>query len=179
MTDAGRSPSAVFSMLHRAFGDPAMEAVFSEMATVEGWLRTEAALAQAQANAGEIEPARSAAIVDCCRLETLDLPALWAEMANVGYPILPLVRQLTERLPEHARGSLHYGATTQDIMDTGLSLQLAQAIDRLLALTQDLGDALAIEVEAHAETVMAGRTHGQQAVPTTLGRVPSTRPMTL
>lgn len=156
-------------MLHRAFGDPSMEAVFSEGATVEGWLRTEAALARAQADLGELEPERAAVIADACRLDNIDLPALWAETANVGYPILPLVRQLTERLPEGSRGSLHYGATTQDIMDTGLSLQLAAAIDRLVNLTDELGDALAQQVEAHAATVMAGRTHGQQAVPTTLG----------
>jgi 3-carboxy-cis,cis-muconate cycloisomerase len=156
-------------MLHRAFGDPEMEAVFSETATVDGWLRTEAALAWAQADAGELQAERAAVIADTCRLVNIDLPALWAEMANVGYPILPLVRQLSDRLPEHARGSLHYGATTQDIMDTGLSLQLARALDRLASLTDDLGDALAQQVEVHAGTVMAGRTHGQQAVPTTLG----------
>jgi 3-carboxy-cis,cis-muconate cycloisomerase len=156
-------------MLQRAFGDREMEAVFSEAATVDGWLRTEAALARAQAGVGELEPERAALIADACRLDNVDLPALWTEMANVGYPILPLVRQLTERLPEGARGSLHYGATTQDIMDTGLSLQLAAALERLVALTDGLGDALAQQVEAHAGTVMAGRTHGQQAVPTTLG----------
>jgi 3-carboxy-cis,cis-muconate cycloisomerase len=156
-------------MLHRAFGDPEMEAIFSEAATVEAWLRTEAALARSQARAGELEPARAEAIAAACTLENVDLSALWADMANVGYPILPLVRQITERLPEHDRGSLHYGATTQDIMDTGLSLQLALAIDRLKALTVSLGDALARQVEVHADTVMAGRTHGQQAVPTTFG----------
>jgi len=169
VTGDGGPPGAVFSMLQRTFGDVATEAVFSEAATVEGWLRTEAALARAQAHVGELEPERAAVIADACRLDNVDLSTLWADMANVGYPILPLVRQLTERLPEHARGSLHYGATTQDIMDTGLSLQLARALDRLGALTDELGDALALQVEVHAETVMAGRTHGQQAVPTTLG----------
>ena len=156
-------------MLHRAFGDTAMEAIFSEEATVDGWLRTEAALARAQAQAGELEPERAESIAAACRIDNVDLSALWADTANVGYPILPLVRQLTERLPEHARGSLHYGATTQDIMDTGLSLQLVEAVDRLAVLTDDLGDALARQAQIHAHTVMAGRTHGQQAVPTTLG----------
>ena len=156
-------------MLHRAFGDAAMEAVFSESATVEAWLRTEAALARAQAALGELGPERAEAIAAACRLENVDLPALWADMANVGYPILPLVRQIDERLPAAERGSLHYGATTQDIMDTGLALQLAAALDRLETLTMALGDALASQAEAHAGTVMAARTHGQQAVPTTFG----------
>jgi 3-carboxy-cis,cis-muconate cycloisomerase len=156
-------------MLHRAFGDAGMEAVFSEEATVDAWLRAEAALARAQAEQGELSADRAEAIAAACTLENIDLPALWADMANVGYPILPLVRQVTARLPASERGSLHYGATTQDIMDTGLALQLAAAFDRLEALTQALGDALAVRVEEHAGTVMAGRTHGQQAVPTTLG----------
>lgn len=169
MEPSAGAPGMVFSMLQRAFGDPAMEAVFSERATVESWLRTESALARAQAGIGEIPIERADAIVKACDIANIDLPALWAEMANVGYPILPLVRQVTERLPAAERGSLHYGATTQDIMDTGLSLQLAAALDRLSALTTALGDALAQQVETHADTVMAGRTHGQQAVPTTFG----------
>ncbi len=163
------TPGAIFSMLHRAFGDPVMEAIFSESATVEAWLRTEAALARAQAQAGDLATEHAEAIVAACTLQNLDLPALWADTANVGYPILPLVRQLTDRLPASEQGWLHYGATTQDIMDTGLSLQLAAAIDRLVVLTVALGDAIAVRVEAHADTVMAARTHGQQAVPTTFG----------
>jgi 3-carboxy-cis,cis-muconate cycloisomerase len=165
----GETPGSIFSMLHRAFGDPVMEALFSESATVEAWLRTEAALARAQARVGDLPAERAEAIASACRLENVDLAALWRDMANVGYPILPLVRQVTERLPASEQGSLHYGATTQDIMDTGLALQLAAAIDRLLELTESLGDALAAQAEAHAATVMAGRTHGQQAVPTTFG----------
>jgi 3-carboxy-cis,cis-muconate cycloisomerase len=169
MTDANATPGAIFSMLHRAFGDAAMETVFSEQASVDSWLRTEAALARAQASVGEITADRADAIATACTLDNIDLGSLWAETANVGYPILPLVRQITEHLPAGERGSLHYGATTQDIMDTGLSTQLAAAIDRLIVLVVALGDELARQAEAHAATVMAGRTHGQQAVPTTFG----------
>ena len=169
MTHPTATPGAIFSMLHRAFGDAVMEAVFSEEATVDAWLRTETALARAQAQVGDISSDCAEAIEAACSLENVDLSSLWAETANVGYPILPLVRQVTERLPRSERGSLHYGATTQDIMDTGLALQLGSAIDRLAALTQALGEALAEQAEAHAHTVMAGRTHGQQAVPTTFG----------
>jgi 3-carboxy-cis,cis-muconate cycloisomerase len=163
------APGAIFSMLHRAFGDAVMESALSAPATVEGWLRAEAALARAQAAVGELAPERAEAIAAACRLEDIDLEALWADMANVGYPILPLVRQIDERLPAAERGSLHYGATTQDIMDTGLALQLAAALDRLETLTMALGDALASQAEVHSATVMAARTHGQQAVPTTFG----------
>jgi len=166
---SGGTPGSVFSLLHRAFGDPQMEAVFSEAATVESWLRTEAALAQSQAVVGEISKEQADAIADGCTLQSIDLPRLWEDTANVGYPILPLVRQVTALLPSEASGSMHYGATTQDIMDTGLALQLGHALDRLEALTDTLGDALAARTEEHAATVMAGRTHGQQAVPITFG----------
>ncbi len=169
MSQERPAPGAIFSMLQRAFGDAAMEALFSERATVEAWLRVEAALALAQAEVGELAGERAAAIAAACTMDNVDLPSLWVEMGNVGYPILPLVRQVTDRLPASEQGSLHYGATTQDIMDTGLALQLAAASDHLVALTTALGDALAGQVESHAGTVMAGRTHGQQAVPTTFG----------
>lgn len=169
MTDAQGRPGAVFSLLQRCFGDAGMEAVFSEVATLESWLRTEAELALSQASLGELEPERARTIAAACTLENVDLAGLWEASSNVGYPILPLVRQITQQLPEGARGSLHYGATTQDIMDTGLALQLSAALDRLDELTVLLGDALAVKAEIHAATVMAGRTHGQQAVPTTFG----------
>ena len=165
----GPQPSAIFSMLHRTFGDAGMEAIWSETATVDGWLRTEAALSLSQGAVGDLDPAWADAIASACTLESIDVPGLWAGMANVGYPILGLVRQIAARLPEGPDRAVHYGATTQDIMDTGLALQLAAALDRLDAMVDALGDAFAAQAERHAATVMAGRTHGQQAVPTTLG----------
>lgn len=159
----------IFSMLHRTFGDPEMEAIWSETATIEGWLRTEAALARSQAEVGDLDPGWAQAIAAACTLESVDVPALWDGMANVGYPILGLVRQIAARLPDGPSGAVHYGATTQDIMDTGLSLQTSAALDLLEVRLGALGDALADRAERHADLVMAGRTHGQQAVPTTLG----------
>ena len=169
MTTSAAPPGSIFSLLHRTFGDAEMEAVFSETNTVASWLRTEAALAQSQAVVGDIARSQADAISAACTLDNVDIERLWQETGNVGYPILPLIRQVTATLPAEASGSMHYGATTQDIMDTGLALQLAAALDRLDALATQLGDALAALTEAHAKTVMAGRTHGQQAVPITLG----------
>ena len=168
-TDSPGTPGAIFSLLHRAFGDVAMEAIFSERATVAAWLRTEAELARSQAAIGDLDPARAEVVAAACTVDAIDLPRLWAATANVGYPILPLIRQVHDRLPEDARGVMHFGATTQDIMDTGLALQLSDAHARLEALLQALGDRLAELTERHAATVMAGRTHGQQAVPITFG----------
>jgi 3-carboxy-cis,cis-muconate cycloisomerase len=99
----------------------------------------------------------------------MDSEALWEAGRVVGYPILGLVRQVAAVLPPGPDGRVHFGATTQDIMDTALSLQLAAACDRLGELAADVADALAVLVRDHRGTVMAARTHGQQAVPTTFG----------
>ena len=161
--------SAPFVLLTRLFGDVEMEAVFSERATVRGWLDAEVALAGAQAELGILTAAQARAIAAAAEPESVDLDALWRDAHTVGYPILPLVRQLAGAVAGDAAGRVHYGATTQDIMDTGLVLQLRAALDRLDALVGRLAAALAGHVDAHRATVMAGRTHAQQAVPTTLG----------
>jgi 3-carboxy-cis,cis-muconate cycloisomerase len=162
--------SAPFDLLRELYGDREMAGVFSAARTVEGWTQVEAALALAQSRLGIIDADRAAAIASVCAdPATIDVDRLWDSARTVGYPILGLVRQLDAALPEHLRGSVHLGATTQDIMDSGLALQLdagmALVDDRLTAF----GHALSALVEQHAATVMPGRTHGQQAVPTTLG----------
>ena len=158
-----------FSLLGTLFGEPVMSEIFSQERAVRGWLQAEAALARAQGAAGVLSSREADDIAGVAHLDQLDLGALWQQARNVGYPILPLVRQLAARLPEETRGRLHYGATTQDIMDTGLALQLSEASSWLEQLVLVLGNTLADLVKIHARTVMAGRTHAQQAVPTTFG----------
>ena len=158
-----------FKLLPELFGDGGMADVFSAESTVSAWLRVEAALARAQADAGVLAESEAEAIAGACVLTNIDMERLWREAVNVGYPILPLVRMIAAALPEGPNGRVHYGATTQDIMDSALSLQMGEALDRLLVLLGEFGDALARLVEEHAGTVIAARTHAQQAVPTTFG----------
>ncbi|MFG1703311.1 lyase family protein [Nonomuraea sp. M3C6] len=158
-----------FKLLPELFGDGEMAGIFSAERTVLAWLRTEAALARAQAEAGVITDADAQAIAAACVPGNIDIERLWSEAVNVGYPILPLVRMIAAALPDGPNGRVHYGATTQDIMDTGLSLQMGEALDHLGALLGSFGDALARMVAEHAGTVIAARTHAQQAVPTTFG----------
>nr|BFF18005.1 adenylosuccinate lyase [Promicromonospora thailandica] len=158
-----------FSLLTHLDGSAEQLATFSERSSVEGWLAAERALALAQAEHGVIAADDAAAIVLAARFDTVDLPALWQVARTVGYPVHGLVEQIGGALPPHAAGRVHFGATTQDVMDTGLALQLVRSLgllDRDLGL---LGDALAARVTEHAGTVMPARTHAQQAVPTTLG----------
>ncbi|APT89520.1 3-carboxy-cis,cis-muconate cycloisomerase [Corynebacterium frankenforstense DSM 45800] len=133
------------------------------------WLDTEAALAQAQAKHGVITDEDAKAITEAAVLENMDRERLWADAKNVGYPILGLVRQISEHLPEGPNGRVHYGATTQDIMDTALALQMTRSLDKIDAQLRRLGDALAERAEEHKDSVMPGRTHAQQAIPTTFG----------
>jgi 3-carboxy-cis,cis-muconate cycloisomerase len=161
--------AVAFLMLSRLFGDEEMADVFGEERTISGWLEAERALALAQAEVGVIPVEVGDAIAAAATLANVDRDRLWHETRNVGYPILPLVRMIAAVLPPEAEGRVHYGATTQDIMDTGLALQLRDAVDRLGELLTAFGDAVAILVDRHRHTVQAARTHGQQAVPTTFG----------
>lgn len=162
--------SAPFDLLRELYADMQMIELFSEEAAIESWMRVEAALAQAQAGLGIIDHDRAAAIAEVCASPgNIDAQALWADARNVGYPILGLVRQIDVALPEHLRGSVHFGATTQDIMDSGMALQLDAAMRLAERRLCELGDALADLAQHEALTVMPARTHGQQAVPTTLG----------
>lgn len=156
------------------YSDPATNEIWSPHRTVEGWLQAEVALADAQAEVGLLEPRAATAIRRWASTDGLDVKRLWEETRNVGYPILPLVRNLNELLPPHAQGRAHLGATTQDIMDTGLAIQLRHTIDRLDELLRQLLRALARIVDEHQATPVAARTHGQQAVPTTVGAKLST-----
>jgi 3-carboxy-cis,cis-muconate cycloisomerase len=156
-------------MLVGLYGDERINELFSSESTIDTWLRTEAALATAQGELGVLTAQDAAAVVEAATLENIDQDRLWKETRNVGYPILSVVRQIDAALPEARRGHVHYGATTQDIMDTGLALQLNEASARLAELLNRFGDALAALAQRHVDTVLAGRTHALQAVPTTFG----------
>lgn len=166
----GRSTdSTPFMMLSSLYRDDVMSRIWSERSTIQTWLQVEAALARAQANHGVFPSETAEVLAAALDIERVDVGRLWRDTRNVGYPILPLIRQVGEGLPSEVAGRLHYGATTQDIMDTGMALQLVHSLARLRELVAQSGDALATLAHEHRATVMAARTHNQQAVPTTFG----------
>ncbi|HET9319028.1 MAG TPA: adenylosuccinate lyase family protein [Bryobacteraceae bacterium] len=143
--------------------------IFSDRNTVQQWLNAEAALAQAQAAAGLLPPHAAETITQKADAALIALEPLREHYRVVGYPILPLLKVWEEELGEEAARYVHWGATTQDITDTGLVLQLKQA---LIPLERDLAgvmSTLAALARKHRHTLMAGRTHGQHAVPITFG----------
>jgi 3-carboxy-cis,cis-muconate cycloisomerase len=158
----------VFLPLVDVFGDDDVTQLFSEESIVGAWLEVERALAYVQAELGII-PAEAAAAIDAAAtVSKIDFASLSERTRVVGYPILPLLEQIGDTSPEAGR-HVHWGTTTQDVMDTGLALILGRALDRVETLVQELGAEVATKVDAHRATVMAGRTHAQPAVPITFG----------
>lgn len=160
------------ALLGPLFSTEAMAAVFSDRARLQAMLDAEAALARAQAACGVIPKEAAEAIAAACDAEGFDLSALGRAAVGGGNLAIPLVARLTARVAEanpQAARWVHWGATSQDIIDTGLALQVRAAVRLIAADLAGLLDALAGLAERHADTPLAGRTLMQQAVPTTLG----------
>lgn len=162
--------STVFdSILFRdAFGTTKMRALFSDHALVQRYIDVEVALAKAEARVGVI-PADAADVIALeSQIERIDFDHMREETDIVGYPILPLVHQLVGMCGEAGR-YVHWGATTQDIMDTAVALQVRDALDSIDADIRELRGILVDLSKKHRDTPMAGRTHLQQALPVTFG----------
>lgn len=154
------------------FTAPAMREVFSDRGRVQGMLDFEAALARAEAAVGVIPQVAVAPIQAACQAERYDFAALAEAIGIAGNSAIPLVKALgkviASGVPEAER-YVHLGATSQDAMDTGLVLQLRQALSLIETDLQRLAESLAHQAEAHADTPLAGRTWLQHATPVTLG----------
>lgn len=164
--------SETHSLLGALFGDPLVDAGFTDAARLQKMLDVERALARAQARCGVIPQTALPAIEAACHAQLYDIAALAQATALAGNPAIPLVKALTARVraddAEAARW-VHWGATSQDIIDTGAVLQLRQALGQVQAKLQQLCSALAALAEAERDTGLPGRTLLQQAVPVTFG----------
>ena len=162
--------STVFdsALFRDMFGTAEMRDVFSDAALVGRYLEAEAALARAQARVGVVPKDAAEAIDLASRSLNIDYDKLRHETEIVGYPILPLVDQLSAAAGEAGR-FVHWGATTQDIMDTGNVLQIRAALSIVERDLSELRNILADMARKYRDTPMAGRTHLQQALPVTFG----------
>jgi 3-carboxy-cis,cis-muconate cycloisomerase len=154
------------------FTTDAMRAIFSARARLSGMLEFEAALARAEARIGVIPPAAADAIALQCDVTRFDIDAIDAAARNAGNLAIPLVAALTRNVAvadADAKGFVHWGATSQDAIDTGLVLQLRDALALIDADVARLASALAMQARHHATTVLSARTWLQQALPITLG----------
>ena len=155
--------------LRDRYGSPAMRAIWDDRATIQRWLDVEAALALTQAELGLVPRQAARAIARAARLERLDLRAMRREFDRTWNPVMPLVNALRARLPAQAARYVHWGATSRNIIDTATALQIRATYDTVLRELDALESALARLAARHRDTVMAGRTHGQHALPVTFG----------
>lgn len=162
------SSSLKFGVLASTASFERARALFSDEGTVAKYLEFEAALARAQARAGVIPASAATAIAEICRTDLIDMERLQREAAGVGYPIVALVRQLSERAGA-AGGFVHWGATTQDVMDSGLMLQARDGLETTTGWLDKLVPSLRSLARSHRATVMAGRSKLQHAAPITFG----------
>src|SRR5215469_13102572 len=153
--------------------DPGIRALYRQENRWQAWLDVEAALAGAQAELGIIPAAAAEAIAAKAKLELMDRKKIDEGFARTGHTIVPLVWELSRVVGEPHGGWVHWGATTQNITQTGDLLVSRQAHRIFLRLIGDALTAMADLAERGAEMPIAGRTHGQHAVPATFGYKPA------
>lgn len=145
-----------------------MSAIFSGESRVQRMLDFEAALARAEARAGVVPSDAAQAVAAKCKADLFDIAALYEAAAVKGTPAIPLVQMLTELVDAEARGYVHWGSTSQDVIDTGMILQVRDGLDLLVHELRAVGRACASLAERHSGP-MAGRTLLQHALPITFG----------
>ena len=154
------------------FTADSMADVFCDQGRLQGMLDFEAALARAQAQVGLIPQAAVAPIAQACLASLYDVDALGSAIATAGNSAIPLVKALGKLIASEdadAERYVHLGATSQDVMDTGLVLQLRRGVELIEADLARLGEVLAAQAQRYATVPLAGRTWLQHATPVTLG----------
>jgi len=149
-----------------------MREVFCDQGRVQAMLDFEAALARAEARVGLIPSSAVAPIATACDAGLYDFAALGEAIATAGNSAIPLVKALGKQIASsdaEAERYVHLGATSQDVMDSGLVLQLRQALALIESELAQLADSLAVQAQRFATTPLAGRTWLQHATPVTLG----------
>ena len=149
--------------------DPGIRELFSEESRLQSWLDVEVALAQAQGELGIIPKDAAEEIARKAKLSYLDMDAIRAGLARTGHQLVPLIWELDRVCEGDAGGHVHWGATTQNITQTGKLLVLRRVHRIILGQLTDLLNLLADLAEQTKDAILPGRTHGQHAVPATFG----------
>jgi len=164
-------PVSVFDMqsLQHLWGTDELRTIFGEENRIQKWLDFEAALASAQAELGIIPAAAAKEIASKAKVENIDIAAMSAEIRRIKHSLVPALKQLQAACSKENGEWVHYGATTQDVVDTGVALQLKEFHAVAMRDLQAVAKELARLAVAHRDTPMAGRTHGVKALPITFG----------
>jgi len=163
--------SGVFddALIKHLWSTDELRAIFSDRARVQKWYDYESALALEQAELGIIPRAAAQEIARRAKVENVNLEAIAAEIRRIRHPLVPALKAV-ERLCQDGHGEyIHFGPTTQDVLDTGVVLQIRDAHAIYLREMKAIGRALYRLADAHKAAPMAGRSHGVQALPITFG----------
>ena len=151
------------------YGTTTMREVFDDLNLLQKWLDYEAALARAEAALGLIPTAAADEITRKAKAALFNTDDIKRGVDKTVHPLVSVIWQLSELCEGDAGGYVHWGATTQDVMDTALMLQVKEAYPVFESALAALLQALAALARDYRDTPMAGRTHGQQALPITFG----------
>lgn len=157
------------ALLSPLFSDSDVAAIFSDAQYIAQMLKVEVALAKVQAELGIIPPPAAAKIAHAAAEFQADMARLQTAIDYAGVPVAELAQQLRGAVNASDESYVHWGATTQDIMDTALVLQIRAALEYIEAYLQRVVAHLARLADQHRKTLMAGRTHTQQALPISFG----------
>lgn len=159
----------MYSFYQDLFTDSRVRDAFSEQSFVARLLLFETALADTESELGIVPVEAASAIEATCRLENVDFEKLAERTTEVGFPVAPLLEQLSEKIGDEGRGFLHWGATTQDAMDTALALQIRDSSEILLGELDQLIQRLSSLADHNRTTVMVGRSQMLHASPISFG----------
>lgn len=160
----------VDSAFHRGgYSTAASRQIFCDVCRLQRWLDIEVALALSQAELEMIPYEAANIIAAAARIERLDLAAVSTGIAKMGHSLVPLLRAFQQVVGSYAAQFVHHGATTQDIQDTGQSLEMRDVLDHVELELCSLLDRLDVLAAANREQLTVGRTHAQPALPTTFG----------
>jgi len=148
---------------------PEMKEIFDEKKRLQRWLDFEGALAQTQGELGIIPKEAGIEIANKCNLDCLNMQDIRNEFLSARHSIVPLLKVLKRACEGDAGEYVHYGVTTQDVLDTAEVLEVRDALDVIYKDIRTLEESLMGIADMHKNTPIIGRTHGQQALPTTLG----------
>jgi adenylosuccinate lyase len=164
------SPVSVFDMLalQHLWSSEEMRHIFSEQQRVQKWIDFEVALAKTQAALGIIPAQAGESIAAQASVGNIDTARMSADIRRMRHSLVPFLTQLEEQLGEHGEW-LHYGVTTQDVIDTGMVLQIKEAHAIYLRDIGIVGRELVRLARKHRDAIMVGRTHGVHALPITFG----------
>ncbi len=158
-----------FQIQSHVYSSPDLLAIFDEKKRFQRWLDYEAALAHVQGELGIIPKAAASEINSRAKLDLLDLSQLQAEYDTNRNSLIPIIKGLRQACSEKHGEYVHYGATTQDVLDTSEILEIKDTLSIIFSNLLGIESTLLDISRRHRTTPIIGRTHGQQALPITFG----------